>query len=80
MKALSYWASRHVFATRVLLIVFGIIKGCIGTIIGYGLLKNVPPEVMLVSMFGLIAAYKIAEWQYERLRAFGKLSIERYFR
>ena len=80
MKAISYWASRHVFATRFLLVVVGIIKGCIGTIIGYGLLQNVPTEWMLGSMFTLIAVYKFAEWRYDQLRSFGKLTIERYFR
>lgn len=79
MKALSYWASHHVFATRVLLIFAGIIKGCIGTIIGYGLLKNVSPDIMLVVMFLLIVVYKITEWQYDRLRSFGKLNIKQYF-
>ena len=79
MKALSYWASRHVFATRILLIVAGIIKGCIGTIIGYGLLKNVPSEIMLTVMFLFIAVYKIAEGQYDRLRSFRKLNIKQYF-
>ncbi len=80
MKALSYWASRHVFASRFLLVIFGIIKGCIGTIIGYGLLQNVPADLMLVIMFALIAVYKFAEWRYDRLRAYGQLTIERYFR
>ncbi len=80
MKAISYWASHHVLATRFLLIVVGIIKGCIGTIIGYGLLQNVPAEWMLGSMFSLIVIYKLAEWRYNQLRSFGKLTIERYFR
>ena len=80
MKALSYWASRHVFATRFLLVLIGILKGCIGTIIGYGLLQNVPSEILLVGMFALIAVYKLAEWQYDRLREFGKLTVARYFR
>jgi uncharacterized membrane protein YfcA len=80
MKAISHWASRHVFASRFLLVVFGIIKGCIGTIIGYGLLQNVPPPLMVGIMFGLIAVYKFAEWRYDRLRSYGKLTIERYFR
>ncbi len=80
MKALSFWASRHVFASRFLLIVFGIIKGCIGTIIGYGLLQNAPASLMLGIMFALITVYKFAEWQYDTLRSYGKLTIERYFR
>lgn len=80
MKALSYWASRHVFASRFLLVIFGIIKGCIGTIIGYGLLQNVPTSLMLGIMFALIAVYKFAEWRYHTLRSYGKLTIERYFR
>ena len=80
MKAISYWASQHVLATRILLIISGIIKGCIGTIIGYGLLQNVPTEWMLGSMFLLIAVYKLAEWRYDQLRSFSKLTIERYFR
>lgn len=80
MKALSYWASRHVFASRFLLVIFGIIKGCIGTIIGYGLLQNVPSSLMLGIMFLLIGVYKFAEWRYDRLRSYGKLTIERYFR
>ncbi len=80
MKVLSYWASRHVFASRFLLVVFGILKGCIGTIIGYGLLQNIPTSLMLGIMFGLIAVYKFAEWRYDRLRSYGKLTIERYFR
>ena len=50
-----------------------------GTIIGYGLLKGVSSEVMLVALFSLITVYKFAEWQYYRQRAHQKLTIESYF-
>ena len=57
MKALSYWASRHIWQARLIIILIGIFRGTVGVLFGFMFLKNMHAMEMNVAacvLFSLI--------------------------
>lgn len=66
MKAISYWASQHVWQARFLLILIGVFRGVVGVLFGFMFLKNMNSIQMNVSLFLLLSIVICVEIYYNR--------------
>jgi hypothetical protein len=79
MKTISYWASRHILHTRLILIFIEILKACIAVNLGYIFFKAITPTLANIGAFVLCLILWFAEKQYDKQLSTTKHQVSSYY-
>lgn len=68
MKAVSYWASQHIAASRLLLIILGVVNFLSGVLLGINFIENTPLWVINLLGLGIVCGILFIEKQYRKAK------------
>jgi hypothetical protein len=78
MKTLSHWASRHIWQSRIILILLGIIQGAIFVNIGFAVLKDLPIGFNKILICLSLLSFLIISFIYKK-KIKDIQTVERYY-